>query len=204
MTNVDRSTASQNPTDSQTAVRKVTAGLFISLDGVVESPEQWQFDVFDADMARNMAAHIANEDTVLMGRRTYEQWSHFWPNSDLEPYGPHINRTPKIVVSSTLDRVAWGQWDTVSLHEGDLAEEIARLKRQPGKNIGVAGSPTLVASLLRDDLLDELTLMIHPVVVGRGKRLFDDWGDLKRLTLVHSETTDSGVVFAVYQPRRSG
>ena len=129
---------------------------------------------------------------------------HFWPNSDLEPYGPHINRTPKIVVSSTLDRVAWGQWDTVSLHEGDLAEEIARLKRQPGKNIGVAGSPTLVASLLRDDLLDELTLMIHPVVVGRGKRLFDDWEDLKRLTLVHSETTGSGVVFAVYQPRRSG
>lgn len=138
------------------------------------------------------------------GART-ELWSQFWPNSDLEPYGPHINRTPKFVVSSTLERVAWGQWDNVSLLRGDkLSGEITRLKQQPGKNIGVAGSPTLVASLLRDGLLDELGLIIHPVVVGRGKRLFDDWGDLKRLTLVHSETTSSGVVFAIYRSRRNG
>jgi dihydrofolate reductase len=86
------------------------------------------------------------------------------------------------------------------LIKGNLAEEIARLKRQPGKNIGVAGSPTLVHSLLQDDLLDELTLMVHPVVVGRGKRLFKDESDLKRLKLVDSKPTRTGVMILTYQP----
>lgn len=197
-------TSVETSTNSDRAVRKVTAGLFISLDGVVEAPDQWQFDVFDADMMRNMSSYIANEDTMLLGRRTYEEWAPYWPTSTDEPYASHINSVQKVVVSTTLDEVSWGQYDNVTLVRGDLAQEIARLKQQPGNNIGVAGSPTLVASLLRDNLLDELGLMIHPVIVGHGKRLFDGWGDLKRLTLVHSETTGSGVVFAIYQPRLNG
>ena len=182
-------------------MRKVVAGLFITLDGVTESPEKWQFDYFDADMGTAMGAHIAAEDTILLGRVTYQDWVSYWPTSTDEPYASHINNSPKYVVSSTLDKVGWGKWENITLIDGNLADVIANLKRQSGKNIGVAGSPTLVNSLLQDDLLDELTLMIHPVVVGRGKRVFKDGNDLKRLRLVNSSTTSSGVMIVTYQPR---
>ncbi len=180
-------------------MRKVVSGLFISLDGVTESPDQWQFDHFDEDMMANMGSHIAAEDTILLGRVTYQEWAAYWPTSIDEPYASHINNTPKVVVSTTLDKV---EWKNSTLIKGNLAEAITRLRQQPGKNIGVAGSPTLVRSLLHNDLLDELTLMIHPVVVGSGKRLFKDGGDLKRLKLVDSKTTRTGVMILTYQPRK--
>ncbi|MBI5958020.1 MAG: dihydrofolate reductase [Chloroflexi bacterium] len=184
-------------------MRKVVAGLFISLDGVTESPDQWQFDHFDDGMMTAMGAHIAAEDTILMGRVTYQEWASYWPTATDEPYASHINNAPKYVVSTTLNKVEWGDWHNVTLIKSNLAEEIARLKRQPGKNIGVAGSSTLVRSLLRDNLVDELTLMIHPVVAGRGKRLFVDGSDLKRLQLVNSKVTSTGVALLTYQPRIS-
>lgn len=183
-------------------MRKVISGLFISLDGVTESPDQWQFDNFDEDMMAALSAHIAAEDAILLGRVTYEEWAPYWPTSTDEPYASHINNTPKYVVSTTLEQVGWGDYDTVKLVKGDPAQEIARLKAQPGRNIGVSGSPTLVRSLLQADLLDELTLMVHPVLAGRGKRLFQDGGDLKRLQLVASKTTRTGVALLTYQPRR--
>ena len=179
-------------------MRKVVSGLFISLDGVTEAPNEWQFDNFDAEMGAAMGAHIAAEDTILLGRVTYQEWAPYWPTSTDEPYASHINNTPKYVVSTTLDRV---DWQHSTLIKGDLAGEIARLKAQPGRNIGVAGSPTLVRSLLQQDLLDELTLMIHPVVVGHGKRLFNGEGDLKRLKLVNEQTTSTGVSLLTYQPK---
>jgi len=179
-------------------MRKVVSGLFISLDGVTEAPNEWQFDNFDAEMGAAMGAHIAAEDTILLGRVTYQEWAPYWPTSTDEPYASHINNTPKYVVSTTLDRV---DWQNSTLIKGDLAGEIARLKAQPGRNIGVAGSPTLVRSLLQQDLLDELTLMIHPVVVGHGKRLFNGEGDLKRLKLVNEQTTSTGVSLLTYQPK---
>jgi dihydrofolate reductase len=180
-------------------MRKVISGLFISLDGVTESPDQWQFDNFDAEMGASLGTHIAAEDTILLGRVTYQEWEPYWPTSTDEPYASHINNTPKYVVSRTLDKVTWGKWDNVTLIKGNLPEEIARLKRQPGANIGVSGSPTLVRSLLQDGLLDQLTLMIHPVIVGRGKRLFQDGSDLKRLKLVDSQITSTGVAMLTYQ-----
>ncbi len=184
-------------------MRKLVAGLFITLDGVTESPNEWQFDHFDDGLAQAMGAHIADEDTILLGRVTYQQWAPYWPTSDNEPYASHINGTPKLVVSATLDKVGWGRWDNVRLLKGGLAEEVGRLKGQAGKNIGVAGSPTLVRSLLELDLLDELKLMFHPVVAGRGKRLFPDGSSLKRLALVDSVTTPTGVLLATYRPRSS-
>lgn len=180
-------------------MRNVVSGLFISLDGVTESPDRWQFDHFDDGMIAAMSAHIAAEDTILLGRVTYEEWAPYWPTSTDEPYASHINHTPKYVVSTTLDAV---EWENSTLVTGDLAGVIARLKQQPGRNIGVAGSPTLVESLLQQDLLDKLTLMIHPVVVGHGKRLFKDGSALKRLELVESKTTPTGVLIATYQARR--
>jgi dihydrofolate reductase len=173
--------------------------LFISLDGVAESPEKWQFE-FDDDMGAAMAAQLADQDAILLGRVTYQEWESYWPTSTDEPFASFINNTPKVVVSTTLDNVSWGQWNKISLIKNNLAAEIARLKQQPGKNIGTAGSPTLVRSLLQADLLDELNLLIHPVVAGKGKRLFRDGADLKRLKLVSSQATRSGVVIASYEP----
>jgi len=138
---------------------------------------------------------------VLLGRVTYQEWAPYWPTSDDQLYGSHINQTPKYVISTTLNEVEWGKWDKPTLIKGNLAKELAQLKKQPGKNIGVAGSPTLVRSLLKDDLLDELTLMIHPVVVGRGKRLFKDGSDLKRYRLAYSKATTTGVLILTYRPR---
>ncbi len=182
-------------------MRKVISGLFISVDGVTESPEKWQFDNFDEDMMAGLSAHLAVEDTMLLGRVTYEEWASYWPHSTDEPYASHINSIPKYVVSMTLDKVEWGQWNNVQLLKGNLAQEIAKLKQQPGKNIGVGGSPTLVRSLLQADLLDELMLMVHPVVVEKGKRLFREGGELKRLKLVDATTTRTGVAILTYQPR---
>jgi dihydrofolate reductase len=182
-------------------MRKVYSGLFISLDGVVESPDKWQFDHFDDGMMQALTAHIAQEDTILLGRVTYEEWANYWPGATDEPYASHINRTPKYVVSTTLNSVGWGEWDNVTLIRDNLAEEIGRLKEQPGKNIGVSGSPTLVRTMLQDGLIDVLTLMIHPVVVGSGKRLFYEGSELKRLKLLDSQITNTGVALLTYQPR---
>ena len=179
-------------------MRKVVAGLYISLDGVVESPDKWQFDHFDDEIMSSMGSQLEAEDAVLLGRVTYQEWAAYWPTSTDEPFASFINNIPKYVVSTTLDRV---DWSNSMLVKGSLKEEITKLKVQPGKNIGVAGSPTLVHSLLVNDLLDELTLMIHPVVVGSGKRLFKGDSGLKRLKLVGSQISSTGVAILTYQPR---
>ena len=179
-------------------MRRVLSGLFITLDGVVERPDRWQFDHFDDGLAAAMSQHLAHEDTVLLGRRTYEEWAPYWPTSNNEPYASHINNTPKYVFSTTLGAVGWQNSTLVS---GNPAGAIQQLKEQPGQNIGVAGSPTLVRWLLLNDLLDELTLMIHPVVAGTGRRLFPEDGEVKRLQLVEAKPTNSGVLIATYHPR---
>ena len=183
-------------------MRKVVAWLFISLDGVVEAPNEWQFDVFDEAMGASIATLSAEEDTMLFGRVTYQAYASFWPTSTDEPFASHINTTPKYVISTTLDEVEWGKWDRPTLIKGNLAKEITRLKQQPGKTIGVSGSPTLVRSLLTDDLLDELTPMVHPVVVGKGKHLFTEDNELKKLALVDSKITSTGVAILTYQPTK--
>jgi dihydrofolate reductase len=177
-------------------VRKVVAGLFVSLDGVTESPDGWQFDHFDDEMAAEMSSQMAAQDAVLFGRVTYEEWASYWPTSTDEPFAGFINSTPKYVVSTTLEEPL--EWNNSTLVGGNVADEIVNLKRQPGENIAVQGSPTLVESLLQDDLLDELKLMVHPVVAGGGKRLFGDGRALKRLKLVDSKTTGTGVVILTY------
>ncbi len=181
-------------------MRKVVSWLFISLDGVVEAPNEWQFDVFDEDMGTAITSQMEAEDAILMGRVTYQEFASFWPTSTDEPFAGHINKTPKYVVSTTLNKAEWGNWEQPTVIKGNLAKEINKLKKQSGKNIGVSGSPTLVRSLLQDDLLDELQLMIHPVVVGNGKRLFTEDVDLKKLQLVDSEVTSKGVAILTYQP----
>jgi dihydrofolate reductase len=176
-------------------MRRVVSGLFISLDGVVESPDQWQFD-FDDEMGAEVMSQLEAQDAILMGRVTYEEWAGYWPTSTDEPFASFFNDTPKHVASTTLDKVEWANSTLVR----DVAEQVAALKQQPGKAIGVAGSPSLVRWLLQNDLLDELRLLVHPVVVGSGKRLFGEGDNLKRLELVEAKRTSSGSVILVYRP----
>jgi len=180
-------------------MRKVTAGLFVSLDSVTESPEKWQLPYFNDEMGEAIGAAMAAADAMLLGRVTYQEFASYWPGvrSEDQPFADYMNNTPKYVVSTTLDTV---EWSNSTLIKGNLVEEITKLKLQPGKNIGITGSTTLVQSLLQDDLLDELGLMIHPVVVGSGKRLFEEGGDLKALKLIDSKTFSTGVVSLTYQP----
>lgn len=177
-------------------MRKVTSGLFISLDGVVEAPHLWQFDVFNEEMEDAMFRYLEPIDTVLMGRVTYEEWAPYWPTAT-DGYADFINPVPKHVASTTLQRV---DWQNSTLIAGDVAAAVRALKDRPGGVIGVQGSPTLVRYLLAHDLLDELTLMIHPVIAGAGKRLFPDGGDdeMKRLRLLDHRVTRTGVALLTY------
>jgi dihydrofolate reductase len=186
-------------------MRKVVAALFYSLDGITQAPQAWQ-EIFDEDMDAALESSLPTSDTILMGRVTYQEWKEFWPpmpnDSPMGGYPQFINHTPKYVVSTTLENVEWGTFDTIKLIKSNLTEEIGKLKQQPGKNISVQGSPGLVNSLLQHDLLDELTLCIHNVVAYSGKPLFSQ-GALKRLDLVEAKPTRSGVIIAKYQPRKS-
>jgi dihydrofolate reductase len=179
-------------------VRKVVAGLFISLDGVVEAPERWQGPYLDAELLALLAAGVAQADAILLGRQTYLQFAAYWPSRGSNtPMGRFLNDTRKHVASATLGDL---EWANSSLLAGDLAEEVSNLRLQPGANIQVPGSPSLVRSLLREGLLDELGLMIHPVVVGTGMRLFDGTTDRASLALVDSTALASGVLSVTYRP----
>jgi len=180
-------------------MRKVVAGLFISLDGVVESPEKWHFPYFNDEMIEAVESGMAASDAMLLGRVTYQEFAAYWPGvrPEDQPMATYMNTTPKYVASTTLEQA---EWHNSTLIKGNLTQAITMLKQQPGKNITITGSPTLVQSLLQDDLLDELGLLVHPVVVGRGKRLFKDGGDLKRLQLVDAKTFRTGVLSLTYQP----
>jgi len=178
-------------------MRKIVAGLFISLDGVVEAPETWHFPYFNDEMGQIVADQIAASDTMLLGRRTYEEFAAFWPNqADDVPLAPEINGVQKLVASTTLDSV---DWQNSELFGGNVADDLRRRKDEPGTDISITGSPTLVRSLLAAGVLDELRLLVHPIVVGHGKRLFGD-GATVPLRLASSRTLETGVQYLVYVP----
>jgi dihydrofolate reductase len=161
----------------EVCMRKVIASEFVSLDDVMESPEKWHFPYFNDEMGEAIGAAMAQADAMLMGRVLYEEWAAYWPQQDPEenPVAGFMNGVQKYVVSTTLKEPLG--WDNSTLIKGNVAEEIAGLKRQTGGDISISGSGTLVQSLLKDGLIDELRLMVHPVVVGNGKRLFEKGGD---------------------------
>lgn len=197
---IDREAGEMRNRAEEVSMRRVVAGLFVSLDGVVQAPENWQLPYFNDEMGEAIGAAMAASDAMLLGRVTYQEFASYWPgvSSEDQPFADFMNNTRKYVVSTTLENV--GGWRNSTLISENIAQEIAELKRQPGKDIAITGSGTLVHSLLQDDLLDELGLMVHPVVVGSGKRLFEDGGDQKRLKLVDSKTFSTGVTYLTYQP----
>jgi dihydrofolate reductase len=180
-------------------MRKLTAFQLITLDGVAGSPNEWAFSYSNEEMERENAAGMAASDALLLGRATYEEFASFWP---YQPGGTqmvdYINSVRKHVVSTTLEEPLG--WNNSTLIRGDVAKEIGTLKEQPGENITITGSITLVRWLIRAGLLDELRLMVHPVVLGGGRRLFEDRGEREALELVSSETFATGVVSLAYRP----
>ena len=177
-------------------MRKINAWLFVTLDSVIEAPEKWV--IADDDMFAAMEADYAKSDALLLGRRTYETFAASWPERGSEvPNADWMNNTRKYVASTTLESL---EWNNSSLLEGDVAEAVGRLKREDGKNIMVNGSGALVRTLMRDHLLDELRLFVHPIVVGSGIRLFDDGSDPLALTLADSHAYANGVISLTYRP----
>jgi dihydrofolate reductase len=177
-------------------MRNLNARLFVTLDSVIEAPETWV--KADDDMFEAMEADYAQADALLLGRRTYETFAASWPQRGSEvPNADWMNKTRKYVASTTLKSP---EWNNSVVIEGNVAEAVQRLKQEEGKDILVNGSGALVRTLLRDDLLDELRLFVHPVVVGSGIRLFHGESDPLELALVDSHAYDNGVVSLTYRP----
>jgi dihydrofolate reductase len=185
-----------------TTMRKLVASFFISLDGVVQGPGPedgfdlagWTMPYWDDDIAAFVTAGMEAADTLLLGRVTYQGFAAAFASST-GPDAEIMNNYRKYVVSTTLEQA---EWTNSSLIKGNVAEEVAKLKQQPGRDIGMSGSGTLVQSLLQEGLIDELNLLIYPVVLGRGKRLFQDGSNLT-LKLKQSKTSSSGVLLTSYQ-----
>ncbi|HQZ13541.1 MAG TPA: dihydrofolate reductase family protein [Devosia sp.] len=183
-------------------MRKVTAGLFHSIDGVVESPDQWQFDAFDGELGAMLGGVMAAVDTVILGRKGYSEWAGYWPNAKADQdFAGFINNVPKHVASRTLKGPL--AWQNSTLIEGDLEAFVRNLKQQKGGDITVMASISLVRQLFLAGLMDELTLITHPVIAGSGKRhLFDAADPTTKLELVSTERTSKGNVVSTYALRK--
>ena len=178
-------------------MRKVTAGLFHSIDGVVEAPYKFQFDSFDDELGAMLGGIMGKVDTILMGRIGYEEWAGYWPNAtqDLD-FAAFINGTPKFVASRTLSGPL--AWSNSQLIEGDVEAFVRDLKSQDGGEIGVMGGISLVRQLLFAGLLDSLTLITHPVIAGEGRHLFLPTDPTTRLALQQTQITSEGNVVQTY------
>ncbi|MGI5162356.1 dihydrofolate reductase family protein [Microbispora sp. CA-102843] len=177
---------------------RIVANFFISLDGVVESPDQWHFPYWNDEMGAAVQAGMQTSAGMLMGRKLYEEWSAYWTTTDQDQEIAEVfNNAPKYVVSSTLEKADWNNTTVVN---GDVAARIRELKEQiEGGDLQMSGSATTVRWLLANGLLDELNLLVHPIVVGHGQRLFEDTPTHK-LKLVKSETFKTGVLNLSYVP----
>jgi dihydrofolate reductase len=187
-------------------VRKVVVSEFVSLDGVMEDPS-WTFQFGSEDQEKFKFDELAAADALLLGRTTYEGFAAAWPNmmehyggprrAELREYADMMNGYPKYVVSTTLEEAGW---NNSTIIKGNIAEEVFRLKQQPGKDVLIFGSGDLVNTLMQHGLIDAYRIMVFPVIVGSGKRLFEDGSETTALRLVDTKTFGSGVVVLTYQP----
>jgi len=177
--------------------RTLAATLFISLDGVVEAPDKWSFPFWGDETGKFKLDEVRATDALLLGRVTYEGFAAAWPGrKDPDGFADRFNSIPKYVASRTLKKL---EWNNSHLIKGDLAAEVLKLKHQPGQDIVIHGSPTLIRALMPHDLIDEYRLLVYPLVLGRGKRLFDETSGAK-LSLAESQAFSKGVVKLVYRP----
>ena len=181
-------------------MRKVIAGLFYSVDGVAEAPNQFQFDSFDAELGALLGQTMARVDTVLMGRVGFEQWAGYWPTASRDnDFAQFINTVPKLVASTTLSAPLG--WSNAQLIEGDLLGFVRQLKSQPGHDIAAMGGMSLVRQLLLAGLMDEMVLIMHPVIAGKGRHLFGPEDPTTRLELKGMQQTSKGNAILTYSRR---
>ena len=187
-------------------MRKIVAGLFISLDGVVENPQDWHFPYFNDEMGAAVTATLGAADIVLFGRKTYDSFAGAWPEREAAgeedaEMAKALGDVRKIVASNQPLEFTWRNSEQL---EGDLVETVTALKNEPGEGtIGLSGSVSVVRQLLAAGLLDELHLLVHPIAVRKGMRLFDEGETPIPLTLLSSETFKTGVLNLVYGPAGS-
>lgn len=174
---------------------KIISNFFISLDGVVEAPDQWHFPYFNDEMGAAVSAGLDKTKALLMGRKLYDEWVAYWPDSTDEPVATHFNNMPKYVISNSL---ANPTWNNTTVLPGDV-DAIHRFKDSVDGDIGMSGSATTVRWLLANGLLDELRLLVHPIAVGKGQRLFEDTPTYK-LHLTDSAIFSTGVLNLTYTP----
>lgn len=180
-------------------MRKLTAYLLVSIDGVCEAPDKFARSELLPDIFPVLAETIAEQDEVLLGRRTYDDWSAYWPTSDVEPFASFINRVPKHVVSRTITSTDWHNASPLS---DEVNRTITEMKESIGGAIGVHGSISLVQYLLKADLLDELRLVTFPAMAGEGRRLFDGDGGPIDFEATETRLTPKGLGFAIYRRLR--
>jgi len=181
----------------ENTMRKVIVSLFLTLDGVVEAPHQWSFQFGSEEQQKYKFDELFASSALLLGRVTYQGFAAAWPNmAGTGAYGERMNSLPKYVASTTLQEVEWN----ASLIKGNIAEEVRKLKQEAGQDLLIFGSVELIHTLMQEDLIDEYRLMVFPIVVGSGKRLFKDGSEKKVLKLVETQTFSSGVVVLTYQP----
>ncbi|MEU8138673.1 dihydrofolate reductase family protein [Streptodolium elevatio] len=183
-------------------MRKITAGLFISLDGVVEAPDQWHFPYFNDEMGEAVGSLMGSADTLLLGRETYDSFAGAWPGREAEGgddagFAKSLGDMRKIVVSNRALELTWRNSEQLT---GDLVESVTALKNEPGGDISLSGSVSVVRQLLAAGLLDELHLLVHPIAVRKGLRLFDEAETTLPLALKSSTAFSTGVVHLVYGP----
>jgi dihydrofolate reductase len=192
-------------------VRKIVVTNSLTLDGVMQAPGRpdedrrggfehggWAMAYRDSVMMKAMGEGMAQGADLLFGRRTYEDFFKVWPGRKDNPFTTVLDNSQKYVASSTLREPL--PWQNSTLLKGDAAETVARLKEQPGKDLTVLGSGDLLQTLMRHRLVDVYVLLIHPLVLGRGRRLFTDEAERLALLLVNSVTTTTGVMIATYRP----
>ena len=186
-------------------MRKIIVSEFITLDGVIEAPGGnetshpnggWQPEYRSPEAGKYKIDELASVDALLLGKTTYEAFAKYWPDQTGEAFADPMNRMPKYVVSHSLQKADWNNSHILR----DVAEDVAALKKSDGGDILVYGSGTLVKALLHHNLVDELRLMMFPVSIGGGLRIFDDTRELKKFRLKHSRAFDNGVIILEYQP----
>jgi dihydrofolate reductase len=190
-------------------MRKLLVTTFLTLDGVMQAPggpEEdpegdfthggWSVNYWDDVLGEQMGDTMGKPFDLLLGRKTYDIFAAFWPNAGDTPGAAELNNATKHVASRTLDKV---EWSNSTLLEGDVAEAVARLKEEDGPELQVHGSQDLIQTLLKHDLVDEIRLMIFPLVLGSGKRLFAEGAVPAGLELTDSKTSSTGVLIAIYK-----
>jgi dihydrofolate reductase len=180
-------------------MRKIIVTEYLTLDGVMEAPNKWSFQFWSDEAAKFKYDELFASGALLLGRVTYDGFAAAWPSmKDEQGFADRMNSMPKYVVSHTTKEATWNNSTIIS---ENVVEEIKKLKEEPGQDILVAGSAELLYTLMENDLVDEYRFMIHPIVVGKGKRLFYEGVTEKTMKLIDTKTFASGIVVLTYTPK---